>query len=97
MMFTREELEDIWQTKTHGHFSKLMKDHKGKKKFTVKTVAIKVSRTELDSETIVVYAKSENTAKSIAYNRSAPVIRQRLGSTPWESAVIFSSELVKVK
>lgn len=100
-MFTREELEDMWETKPHGHFTKLMKDSKGKKRFTerfkVKTTALKTTRIELDSETEVVYAKDAKSATSSAHDMSSRVIRKRLNLDRWDASVIFTSQVMKVE
>lgn len=96
-MFTREELEDMWETKPHGHFTKLMKDSKGKKRFTVKTTALKTTRIELDSETEVVYARNAKSATSLAHDKSSRVIRQRLDLDRWNASVSFTSLVMKVE
>lgn len=96
-MFTREELDDMWETKPHGHFTKIMKDSKGKKRFTVKTTALKTTRVELDSETEVVYAKDAKSATSLMHDKSSHVIRQRLNLDRWDASVSFTSQVMKVE
>jgi hypothetical protein len=63
-MFTREELEDIWQNKPYGYFVNQVKAMKGKKKYKIKITAKKIVKEELGSIEGVVYAKDLSSATS---------------------------------
>jgi hypothetical protein len=59
-MFSKQELDDIWQTKPYGWFSRMVKENKGKKKYTVTCTVYKYI--ELGNVTTTVYAKDSKTA-----------------------------------
>lgn len=95
MNFTREELEDIWENKPYGYFSKLLKERKGTKKFTVTTQA--KEWVVVDTETQEIWAKDHKSASSIAHYTNVNVLRRRLGRSTWDEKMTYSTTAVEVK
>ena len=81
MQLTRQELEDIWENKPYGYFSKMLKERKGTKKYIVTTEA-RMSST-VDQEVVEVWAKDYSDATRKATAKSVDVLRKRLGLGPW--------------
>ena len=60
-MLTKTELEEIWETKPHGYFPKLVKDLKSKTKLTKFKVTgrvLEITEKEVASVSELVYAKT---------------------------------------
>ena len=95
MQFTREELEDIWENKPYGYFSKMVEDVKGKKKFIVTTDARK--SVVVDTEVQTVWAKDAHQAQNIAHGAATNVLRRRLGFNMWDGSVSYSTKAVEAK
>ena len=94
MQFTREELEDIWENKPYGYFSKMVKDIKGKKKFIVTTEARKSE--VVDTEVQTVWAKDAHQAQNIAHGTNCAKIRVRLDAD-WNTAISYSTRAMEAK
>ena len=65
-MFTKQDLEDIWNNKPYGYFTNMMKNMKGKKKYRVLCTAHE--EVDIAKEESVVCAKSGNEAIKVASN-----------------------------
>ena len=65
-MFTKQDLEDIWNNKPYGYFTNMMKNMKGKKKYRVLCTAYE--EVDITKEESVVFAKSGNEAIKVASN-----------------------------
>ncbi len=61
-MLTKAELDDIWETKPYGYFTKYMNDKKGKKRYVVKTIAYKVKEEVLGEKETIIFAKTQDEA-----------------------------------
>lgn len=85
--FTREELEDIWQNKPYGHFTKVQKQIKGKKRFLFTVKAYKT--VEIESETVEVWAKNANEVCCTYGLDLNKRIRARLGFEGWPENISF--------
>jgi hypothetical protein len=87
MLFTREELENIWQNKPYGYFRDQLKKIKGKQKFKIKLTAYKTEKTELGSIETTVYAKDRSDA--IFTNRTTleSKLKVKLDLPQWDSNV----------
>lgn len=95
MHLTRQELEDIWESKPHGFFTKMVKDLKGKKKYVVRTDAKKV--VVVDSEVRTVWAKDANAAQYLAHNTNISALRRRLGVDMWDNSMSYSTKAMEAK
>lgn len=67
-MFTRSELEDIWNNQPYGYFQKMMHQQKGKKKYKLTCLAYR--QTLIAQEDAVVYAKNKTAAEAMTYGLS---------------------------
>ncbi len=65
-MFTKQDLEDIWNNKPYGYFTNMMKNMKGKKKYKVLCTAYE--KVDIAKEESVVFAKSSDKAIKLASN-----------------------------
>ena len=89
-VFSKAELDDIWENKPHGHFTKLVKSVKGKKKYKIKTVAIKTVEEILGEEESIVLAKNYDDALgSLNHNCGVNSLRLKLKLTSWDTKVRY--------
>lgn len=90
--FTRSELEELWATKPYGEFSRMVKSMKGKKKYRIKTQAIRVVEEVLGEEETVVLSKDYYGATSNAnVARNVEALRLRLGLTSWDHKIKYAT------
>jgi predicted N-acyltransferase len=89
MNLTRQELEDIWENKPYGYFSKLLSERKGKKKYIVTTEVRKASIVG----TIIqeVWAKDATSAQNIVHSTACNTLRQEHGFNAWEPSLSFTT------
>ena len=88
--FTRSELEELWDSKPYGEFSRMVKSMKGKRKYRIKTQAIRIVEEVLGEEETVVLSKDHYGATSNANTfRNAEALRLRLGLTTWDHKVQY--------
>jgi hypothetical protein len=73
-MLTKAELDDIWETKPYGYFTKYMNDTKGKKRYVVRTTAYKIKEEVLGEKETIIFAKAQDDAL-----RSADLENTKLG------------------
>lgn len=93
MKLTRQELEDIWENKPYGHFSRLLKERKGMKKFIVTTEALQA--VVVDKEVQEVWAKDYSSAQTKVHSAATNVLRRRLGFNMWDDSVSYSTKAVE--
>jgi hypothetical protein len=85
-MLSKEELDDIWESKPHGYFTKYVKDTKGKKKYVVKTTAYRIKEEVLGEKETVVFAKAFDEAlKSASLENAKLGLLRELGYPSWEA------------
>lgn len=95
VMFSKQELDDMWENKPYGYFTKLTKGQKGKTRYKIKTVAYKVVEEVLGEEETIVWAKSSTDAvSSVNHNKSVGALRQRLSLNVWDSKVRYITKFV---
>ena len=92
--FTRSELEEFWDSKPYGEFSRMVKSMnksmKGKKKYRIKTQAIRIVEEVLGEEETIVLSKDHYGATSNANTfRNAEALRLRLGLATWDHKVQY--------
>lgn len=88
--FTRSELEELWATKPYGEFSRMVKSMKGKKKYRIKTQAIRIIEEVLGEEETVVLSKDYYGATSNANtSRNVEALRLRLGLKSYDHKVQY--------
>lgn len=94
-MFSKQELEDIWENKPYGYFAKKVKTMKGKTKYRILTVAYKTVEEVLGEEEAVVWAKDSKDALSSAnHYASVQVLRRKLSLPTWEPKVRYTTKLI---
>jgi len=90
-MFTREELEDLWNNKPYGEFTRLKKERKGKRKYLLTCTAYK--RITVTSMSTEVYAKDPYEARSNHENslrmRMQQTLRTEHNIDTWDSTVSY--------
>jgi hypothetical protein len=85
-MLSKEELDDIWDSKPYGYFTKYVKETKGKKKYVVKTTAYKIKEEVLGEKETVVFAKAQDEAlKSASLENVKLGLIRELGYPSWEA------------
>lgn len=85
-MLTKADLDEIWETKPYGYFSKYVKDTKGKKKYVVKTTAYKIKEEVLGEKETVIFAKAQDDAlKSASLENAKLGLLRELGYPSWEA------------
>jgi hypothetical protein len=90
-MFSKQELDDIWENKPYGHFTPLKKSIKGKSKYKIKVTAHKVVEQELGSEESVVLAKDHVDAiEGLNLSRARESLRLKLGLPSWSNGVRYT-------
>ena len=94
MTLTRQDLEDIWENKPYGYFSKLLTERKGKKKYRVTTQMQKWSVVDTDEQEV--WAKDSTSAASQGLQPATLRLRNKHGLTTWDGSVSFSSKAVQV-
>lgn len=95
VMLSKAELEDIWENKPYGEFTKLVKSTKGKKRYKIKTVAYKMIEEVLGEEETIVLAKDPKDAvSSVNHNRSVESLRRKLSLSVWDSKVRYITKFV---
>ena len=92
-MFTREELEDIWNNKPYGYFKKEYAKIKDMNRFEVTTVAYKL--VEVAKETNIVFAKNTKAAIASDYAVKAKMKRD-LGENQWTTNLQFSTKATQI-
>lgn len=92
MKLTRQELEDIWENKPYGHFSRLLKERKGTKKFIVTTEARQA--VVVDKEVQEVWAKDYSAAQTKVHSAATLVLRRRLGLNLYDGSVSYVTKAV---
>ena len=94
-MLSKQELDDIWENKPHGYFTKMVKATKGKKKYKIKTVAYRLNEEVLGEEEAVVWAKdSKEAVSSVNHDVSVQTLRRRLSLPTWEPKVRYITKFV---
>lgn len=94
-MFNKVELDDIWENKPYGEFTKLVKSTKGKTKYRIKTVAIKTVEEVLGEEESIVLAKdSKDAVSSVNHSRSVESLRRKLSLSVWDPKVRYITKFV---
>ena len=94
-MFTREELEDIWQNKPYGYFHQQLKNTKGKKKYKIKITAYKTEKIELGSlETIVLAKDASDATGSINVNNAKTTLMLKLNLGKWDPTIQYTYQVV---
>lgn len=84
-MFTKQQLDDMWQNMPYGEFSRLKKNAKGKKKYNVTCVMTKSA--EVSRTSIEVYAKDASAAiDSVSYSLKQKLMREN-GATSWQDCM----------
>jgi hypothetical protein len=97
-MLTKTELDDIWETKPYGYFAKYVKDTKGKKRYSVKTTAYRVTVTEeilAEKETLVLAKNPDEALRSTQLNNTQLGIKQQLGLSTWDNTLRFKNIIVR--
>jgi len=85
-MLTKADLDEIWETKPYGYFSKYVKDTKGKKKYVVKTTAYKIKEEVLGEKETVIFAKTQDDALRSADLQNAKLtLLREFGYPSWEA------------
>lgn len=91
--FTRSELEELWDSKPYGEFSRMVKSMKGKKKYRIKTQAIRIIEEVLGEEETIVLSKDDYGATSNAnVARNVDTLRSRLGLPSWNHKVQYRTQ-----
>jgi len=93
-MLTKQELDDIWDNKPYGHFTKLIKQYKGTKKYEV---TVKAFRYEMIGEEKEVVRAKDSTA---AQYHAEPIIARLCVNNNlwrWDKSITFKSAAVEVK
>ena len=94
-VFSKAELDDIWENKPHGHFTKLVKSVKGKKKYKIKTVAIKTVEEILGEEESIVHAKNNHDALGrLNQERCVTALRPKHKLKPWDPSVRYKTMIL---
>jgi alpha-mannosidase len=84
-IFTKEELEDIWQNKPYGYFHQQLKSIKGKKRYKIKITAYKTEKIELGSlETIVLAKDASDATGSVNVNAAKSSLMLKLNLGKWD-------------
>ena len=97
-MLTKAELDDIWDSKPYGYFAKYVKDTKGKKRYSVKTTAYRVTVTEevlAEKETLILAKKPDEALRSAQLNNVELGIKRQLGLTSWDNTLRFKNTIVR--
>lgn len=89
MNLTRQELEDIWETKPYGYFSKILKERKGAKKYIVTTEVRKVS--VVGAIIQEVWAKDGVSAQNKVHGAACTKLRLEHGSNEWDTSLSFTT------
>ena len=85
-MFTREELEDMWENKPHGYFKSQLALMKNKKRYKITTTAYRL--VEAGTKELVVFAK--DSSKAIEQDvKLKTELRMELGESQWTSNLRF--------
>jgi len=94
-VFSKAELDDIWENKPHGHFTKLVKSVKGKKKYKIKTVAYRTTEEVLGEEETVVLAKTRDDAIGrLNQERCVTALRHKLKLQLWDHSVRYKTMIL---
>lgn len=94
MQLTRQDLEDIWENKPYGYFSKMLSTHKGKKKYCVITELRKTSVIDTDEQEV--WAKDATAAQSLVHQSATLRLRNKHGLTQWDGSVVFSTKAISI-
>jgi hypothetical protein len=94
MQLTRQDLEDIWENKPYGYFSKMLSTRKGKKKYRVITELRKTSVIDTDEQEV--WAKDATAAQSLVHQSATLRLRNKHGLTQWDGFVNYTSKVVSV-
>jgi hypothetical protein len=94
MTLTRQDLEDIWENKPYGYFSKVLSERKGKKKYRVITELRKTSVIDTDEQEV--WAKNATAAQSLVHQSATLRLRNKHKLTMWDSSVIFSTKAISI-
>lgn len=85
-MLSKEELDDIWDSKPYGYFTKYVKDNKGKKRYVVKTTAYKLKEEVLGEKETIIFAKAQDEAlKSASLENVKLGLLRELKQPSWEA------------
>jgi hypothetical protein len=85
-MLTKAEMDDIWDSKPYGYFTKYVKDTKDKKKYVIKTTVYKIKEEVLGEKETLVFAKDQNDAlKSASLENIKLGLLRELGYPSWEA------------
>lgn len=94
-VFSKAELEDIWNNKPYGHFTKLVKSVKGKKKYKIKTVAYKTTEEVLgEGETIVLAKTRDDAIGRLNQEKCVTALRHKLKLQPWDPSVRYKTMIL---
>jgi hypothetical protein len=93
MQLTRQDLEDIWENKPYGYFSKMLSTRKGKKKYRVMTEVRKTSVVVIDTDEQEVWAKDATAAQGLVHQQAVLRLRNKhglaeLGTDPYVVEVL---------
>ena len=86
-MFTKQQLDDMWQNMPYGEFSRLKKNAKGKKKYNVTCIAHK--QVEVGKTSATVYAKDSTAAINSISNQLRSKLNLELGLSQWSKEYTY--------
>jgi hypothetical protein len=86
-MFSKQELDDIWETKPYGWFHQTVKNNKGKNKYTVTCIAFK--EVEAGKTSATVYAKNSTAAINSISRQLQSKLNLELGLSKWNNKHVY--------
>lgn len=86
-MFTKQELDDIWETKPYGWFAREVKNKKGKKKYSVTCTVHK--EVEVGKSSATVYANTSKSAIDTVSFQLRSKLNLELGLSQWDNKCIY--------
>lgn len=95
-MFSKVELEDFWQNKPYGEFTRLAKSVKGKKKYKIRTTAYRAVEETIGTRETEVWAKDYSDAISrLNSETNRNTLMRELNLKSWDSSVKYKTEVVR--
>lgn len=91
-MYTKQELDSIWETKPYGWFTREVKSLKGKRKFKVTCTAFK--EVSVGETSQVIYAKDPKSAIDSASASLRSKLNVELGLGQWNNGHIYKYGVV---
>ena len=96
-MFTKQELDDFWETKPYGEFTKTVKSMKGKKKYKLRTTAYKIKEELIGEEEMVILAKDYSEATSrLNQEKATTSLKRKYGLTSWDTSIRYTFKCLGV-